>query len=223
MNTIINNMGLAATLILAAILTVAFAVAMFVTNKKSIANKTAMFLANVAEGIHEDAMTFYADAAIATRFLVMKAGSDADHAVAAGAADLPIGICTDEATDAEDPIAIALFSASSKTRKVVASEAITKGSPIYTAASGKVQNEPAIAGTYYRIGRARAAAAADGDVVEIETHLPVKVVILAALTSPDTADGSDAATTQALANAIKDDIQALEAALTSPAELMVLA
>jgi hypothetical protein len=181
--------------------------------------------ANVAEGVHEDAITKRADGAIATRFLLVKEGSDDDHVAACGASDFPVGIASDEAEAAEDPVAVQFLNATSLTRKVVASEAIDVGETIYTAASGKVQNEPAAAGTFYRIGVAKQDSAADGDVIEIETHAPVKVVVIAALTSTDgtAAGAADLAALKTEAEKIGDDVRAIGAALATAAEVKVLA
>lgn len=113
------------------------------------------------------------DAAIATRHLIYKEGSTAGTGAAVcGAADKPLGTIDNIETDTGIAQNVMLFGIGDHTRKVVASEAITIGQDIYTAASGKVQNQPAAAGSYYKIGRALTAAAADGDVIEIEPFPP---------------------------------------------------
>lgn len=125
---------------------------------------------NIAEGTHCGNVTKLTDAAIATRFLCVKIGSDADHiAVCSAVTDVPIGICTDEADAAEEPVNVALFGSAENTRKVVAGAAINAGALVATMASGKVQTAVA---TQYPIGRAITAAAADGDVIEIDPILP---------------------------------------------------
>ena len=95
----------------------------------------------------------------------------------AGVADAPVGIMTDEADAAEKLVDVQLFGASSRTILMVASEAITAGSEVYTAASGKVQNEPVVAGTYYRVGLALTAAAADLDELSVDPRDPVKYIV----------------------------------------------
>ena len=135
-------------------------------------------LANIAEGTHEGGMvTKLADGAITTRFLIGKVGSDINHVVACGASDDPLCVIEDEAAAAEDPMNVVLFGSAGRTLKVVASEPISAGARVYTAASGKVQDLPASNGTYYRIGRALQAAAADGDVIEIDPCFPVAEVV----------------------------------------------
>ncbi len=179
-------------------------------------------LANVAEGFYPGRKTYKTDAAVGTRYLLGKIGSDLSHVAVCGAADKPLGIISDEAAAAEDLVNVDLLGTTTETKIGVASEAIAVGADVYTAADGKVQDEPAAAGTYWRIGKALSAAGADDDQIEFDPHAPVRVVVLAELTAPDTADGSDAGTTQTLANALKADLAALEAALATPAEIKLL-
>jgi hypothetical protein len=134
-------------------------------------------MANIGEGVHAGTITKKADAAIATRYLVVKIGSDIDHVAVAGTADIALGIASDEPAAAEDLVAVQLLGSSGETRKVVASAAITAGDFVVTAASGKVRTLPAITGIYYIIGRALIAAAADGDLVEIDPCLPTQRVV----------------------------------------------
>ncbi len=132
---------------------------------------------NVAEGTHHGSITKKTDAAIATRFLLGKFGSDVDHVAVNGANDKPLGIITDEAAAAEDLVNVAFLGASGGTRKCVASEAIALTDELFTAANGKVQNLPAGAGTYYKVGRPLQTAGADGDILEFEPCFPLAVVV----------------------------------------------
>lgn len=181
-------------------------------------------LANAIDtGTHDGAITKVTDAAIG-RYIVVKEGATPGSTVAAcGAGDLPLGVTVNEAAAAADRIPVAPL-AMNGTKLLTASEAITIGDTIYTAASGKVQNEPASAGTFYRIGRALSAAAADGDLIEVETHAPVKVVVIAALTSTNgtAAGAADLAALKTEAEKIGDDVRALGAALATAAEVKVL-
>jgi hypothetical protein len=119
------------------------------------------------------------DAAIATRHLLYKEGSSPGTGAAlCGAGDLPLGTID----NIESSTGIAqnvLLLGKEKTVKMVASEAISIGDWLYTAASGKVQNEPGSAGTYYRVGRALTAAGADGNVIEVESHMPQLTKVIA--------------------------------------------
>ncbi|MEK9752266.1 MAG: hypothetical protein VW338_03515 [Rhodospirillaceae bacterium] len=149
-----------------------------------------LLAANIAEGTHRDGRQKRVDAVVSTRFLLAKAGSDVDHVDICGASDQPVGVMNDEAEAIEDFINVQWLNASEQSRKVVASEAITVEADIYAAASGKVQNEPTIAGTYWLIGKARLAAAADGDVIEAELHEPIKVVVVAAQSQDSLTDST---------------------------------
>lgn len=128
-------------------------------------------------GTHVGNVTRKTDAAITTRNLLGKVGSDEDHIAVAGANDQPIGVITDEAAAAEEVVNVALLGAADATRKVVAAEAIAAGADVYPAANGKVQDTPAGAGTYYKIGVALCAAAADGDPIEIMPCVGQKLVV----------------------------------------------
>lgn len=124
--------------------------------------------ANIAEGQHAGTITYKTDAAITTRFLVGKIGTDAAHIAVAGAADIPLGVITDEAAAAEELVSVAVLGCAGTTLKVVASAAIAAGAFVVADAGGKVKTLPATTGTYYILGRALNAAAADGDTVEID-------------------------------------------------------
>jgi hypothetical protein len=186
---------------------------------------TAFALANAIDtGTHDGPITRIADAAI-SRYLLVKVGATDTSVDVNGVTDRPLGTTTNEASAANDRIPVKLLS-EDETSLMIASEALVVGDVIYTAASGKVQNEPATAGTYWRIGRALTAAAADGDVVEVMTNPPIKVVVIAAFTSTD---GTAAAASASLANLaaeaekIGDDVRSIRAALTGgPAEIKCL-
>ncbi len=133
---------------------------------------------------------------------------------------------------AEDNLNVNLLGPASSTQKAVASEAIAVGDSVFTAASGKVQNEPAGAGTYYLVGRALTAAAADGDIVEIEPQSPQRTVVIATLGNIDAEIGGltigasySQAEVQALrdkAEELADDVRALATALSAPSLVKVL-
>jgi hypothetical protein len=134
--------------------------------------------ANIGEGTHPDgALAKRADAAITDRHRLVKFGSDANHIALCGAGDLPLGPCPDEPEAAEDPCAVLALGAVRGTVKMVASEAIDAGEQVYTAASGKVQDLPGGAGTYYLVGTAATAAGAADEEIEVIPSYPIKVVI----------------------------------------------
>lgn len=180
-------------------------------------------LANIAEG-SQATPTYYTDAAIG-RYLLLKKGSDVRHVALCGAANRPIGNSEDESDAAEKTLSVRPFATSSETQLVVASEAIAADVDVYTAASGKVQDEPAVAGTYWKVGRSRRAAAADGDPFEIYPCDPLKLIVVAAFTSTDgtAAAAADLAALKVEAEKIGDDVRALGTALATPALVKVLA
>lgn len=120
-----------------------------------------------------------ADAALSTRYLLVKRGSDAGHFAVCGASDCPLGPCMDEPSAAEIEATISLLGAIEGTIPVVGSEAIAVDEDLYTAANGKVQNTPAAAGTYWRVGRSFTACSGDGDTFRMVPCFPQKVIIVA--------------------------------------------
>lgn len=184
-------------------------------------------------GTHK-ALARRSDAAHSYTHLLIKAGSDAGHGAVCGAANYPIGTTTDSPDAAEYLFHVTPLNSSEHTRKVRVATALAAGIDLYTAANGFAQGEPAVAGTYYRIGRSVAAAvqeSAGNYIQEFAPCAPVKVVIIGALTSSQNATtaATDLATSEALANALKAsfnalqaDVAALTAALATPAEVKVL-
>jgi len=133
--------------------------------------------ANIGEGTHEGGITKLADAVISQRHLLGKHGSDVDHVALCGASDSPLGTITDEATAIEDPVAVDMLGQGASTKKMVASEPMTYDAEVFTAAGGKIQGLPVVAGTYYRVGKLLKSAAADNDVVEVASHVAIELVI----------------------------------------------
>lgn len=149
-------------------------------------------------GTHFGPITKVADAAIARNLLVRM--TSATNVDLCGASQRPLGVASENETSASTQRIPVNPMALTGTKILVASEPIAVDAEIYTAASGKVQDLPAAAGTYFRVGRALTSAAADGDPIEVETHAPIRVVVLA--------------------NAA--DLAALKAAATAPCEIMYL-
>lgn len=116
-----------------------------------------------------------ADGAIATRHLLMKKGTDDVDVATCGASNVPLGTVDNTVADNEEVDLLLL--GGERTQKMVASEALGVGELLFTAASGKVSNLSATSGTYYQVGVALTAAAADGDVMEVLTCPPVKVTV----------------------------------------------
>ena len=128
-------------------------------------------------GTHEDGkVPFVAEEAFATRHLLAKKGTGATQILNGTANAKPWGTCLDE-PGAGDGATVAVLGAVRGTLLMRASEAIAVGADVYTAAAGKVQDLPAGAGTYYKVGVAITAAAADGDLFEVAPCHPVATVV----------------------------------------------
>jgi hypothetical protein len=137
-------------------------------------------LANIAEGTHGDGcVTKLADAAQALRHVLVKIGSDADHvAVTTANTEIPLGVCDDEASAAEDNVNIQILGNKQGTILMVAHAAIDAGDMLVPAAAGRVQTIDGLSSvTTYIVGRALNAATTQGDLVEVQHCMPVQRVI----------------------------------------------
>lgn len=135
---------------------------------------------NIAEGVHGDGcVAKLTDAAIALRNVLVKIGSDISHvAVTTAGTEIPLGVVNDEASAAEENVNVILLGQKQGTVLMVASTVITAGDLLQAAANGKVAPVgTGGAGTYYIVGRALNAAAADGDLVEVAHCVPVQRVV----------------------------------------------
>ena len=124
-------------------------------------------------------ITQFADAAIALEFAAVKVGSDASHVViTAASTDVPLGIAESKTDAAEDAVAVRLFGKGGDTKVAVAGAAILRLARVICTAAGKlITLQTTVNGTYYCVGRALTAAAADGDVFELDDCHPYPVVI----------------------------------------------
>jgi hypothetical protein len=125
---------------------------------------------------HHNALTRLTDAAIATPWLLVKTGTDANHIAVTGVTDTPYGIVTDTAVAAEEVVPVELLGVSNRTFGGVASGAIAAGDDLVPGASGKVRKLPSTTGTYYIIGTALTASA-DGDGVEYAHCHPIQRIV----------------------------------------------
>ncbi len=115
-----------------------------------------------------------AEAALTLAHTVVKQGAAAGEANVCGAADRPLGVVAGTAAQDE---AVDVQVLNGQPVSMVAGEAVAIGEGCYTAASGKVQNKPSGAGTYYCVGTALEAASADGDVITVLGQPPSVYVI----------------------------------------------
>lgn len=128
-------------------------------------------------GIHTTGVVpLAAEETITTRYLLVKKGTAANGFVTGTASVMPWGICQDEPTSG-NKAAIAMLGAITGTTRMRANGVIAAGAEVYTAAGGKVSTLSATAATYYKVGRAVTAAAADGDLIEVVPCYPVAVVV----------------------------------------------
>jgi hypothetical protein len=134
-------------------------------------------LANIAEGTHGSSnITKLTDAAITGRYKVVKFGSDAAHvAIIAAATDVPLGICSDEASGAELPVNVGVFGGSVGTKKVLLGGTVAAGDEL-SSSNGTAIKLPTATGTYYPFGRALAAGVS-GETIEFQPGLPVARVV----------------------------------------------
>lgn len=124
------------------------------------------YLANIAEGDRlTGAIPKRTDGALG-RGLLVKAGSDSDHVVVAGAADTPFLATTDEGAVAEDLVNCRALACSPGTIKLVASANIAYGDQVVPAANGQIATIAAGAGNYYVVGIAIQAGGAN-DPIEV--------------------------------------------------------
>lgn len=136
-------------------------------NKK----KRAAWLANGRVGAATGCVTRFAEAALATRYVLVKKGTADDEVLVCGATDRPLGVIQDSAA-LDEEVSVQLLGGSIGSVPMVASKAIDVNDLVYTAAAGKVTDTSG-AGVYC-VGVALTAAAADGDVFDvapIHTHV----------------------------------------------------
>ncbi len=148
---------------------------------------------NVAEGTHQGQVTRLLDSSVSTRNLIGTQGSQANEVAVCDASDLPLGVITDTGEEA-GAVNVCLLSNSPSTVLMVASEAISAGEDVYTAANGLVQDQPSIAGTYYHVGRALTPASGNGSPLEVMPIAPRKTLVLNAFVGTPATDLNSLAT-----------------------------
>lgn len=136
----------------------------------------------IADGIHAEHLTKLADAAFTARYLLVTAGTDADHVALADASHAAYGVAY-EAPSANDvaagvPIRVDLLG-KGKTKLMVASAAIAAFATVVQDAAGQVKTLPTSGGgTAFVVGKALTAATGANDVLEVqEVPVPYAVTI----------------------------------------------
>lgn len=120
---------------------------------------------------HECSVRRTNDAAITARHLLWKKGATDGGVALNGATDCPLGTIDNTETGTGKGETILLLGRG-PTKKMVASEAISAGEQVYTAANGQVQDTPTGASVYL-VGTALTAALAAGDLLEVADCTPV--------------------------------------------------
>ncbi|WP_309398537.1 capsid cement protein [Cerasicoccus maritimus] len=143
--------------------------------------------ANVATGVHEGGLTRKLSYAISERYLLGAGTLSESEVTLCGSDQMPLGVITDSGS-AGDYVNVAPLGNASSTLLMVASEAITAGSPVYVADDGQVQNEPEFAGEYYHVGHALSSASTAGDLIEVIPQTPAKTIIIDAFTGTASSD-----------------------------------
>lgn len=136
---------------------------------------TAGFDACNTGGTHACGVTRMAEVAFPIPHVLVRQGTADNEVLLGTAAARPIGTVAD-AVLIDQPVGVYLLSGGGQTLQMIASEAITAGEDVFAAADGEVQDLPAGAGTYYRVGLALTAAAS-GDLVEVMPCFPEPVVV----------------------------------------------
>ena len=143
------------------------------------ADQTPQF-ANIGEGQSSTGCkSYFPDAALANRFMIVKIGSDQYHCAATAATtDIPLGIAMDsaDAANLDVPINIGLLGCMTGTGKVLLGGTVAAGDFLATGAAGTAVIMPTTTGTWYRIGRALSAGVS-GDVIEFAHEVPGKYII----------------------------------------------
>jgi len=123
-------------------------------------------------GVHPDGViTEKSGAALPLQNALVKY-DDAGNAVAAGAADIPVGAVNDTAEAAGEYVGVSLLGSRAGTVVLVASAAIAKGAKLAPAAGGKVKTAAA---AEIQVGVAVTSASADGDEIEVAHNAPFKL------------------------------------------------
>ena len=125
--------------------------------------------------------TAVADTAFTSRYLIAKRGAY-DYSIAiAGPGDTPYGVVPDMTpatdTDLSYPLPVNILGLNEDTERMIASSAIAIDNLITTDASGQVRPVPSAAGTYWVLGKAKTAAVAQNDQVEVIPCFPHQVTI----------------------------------------------
>ena len=121
--------------------------------------------------------TAVADAPFTSRYLIAKRGANYYSIAIAGQGDTPYGVVPDMTpttdTDLSYPLPVNILGLNEDTERMIASGAINIDDLITTDAAGQIRSiTPLPAGTYWVLGKAKTAAVAQGDQVEVIPCFP---------------------------------------------------
>lgn len=123
--------------------------------------------------------TAVADAAFTSRYLIAKRGANPYSIAIAGPGDIPYGVVPDMTpttdTDLSYPLPVNILGLNEDTERMIAGAAIAIDALITTAAGGQVQAVPSASGTYWVTGKAKTAAVAQNDQVEVIPCFPYQL------------------------------------------------
>jgi hypothetical protein len=123
--------------------------------------------------------TAIADAAFTSRYLIAKRGAITDSIAIAGVGDTPYGVVPDMTpttdTDLSYPLPVNILGLNEDTERMIASSAIAIDSLLTTDAAGQIRTVPSASGTYWVLGKAKTAAVAQNDQVEVIPCFPYQL------------------------------------------------
>ena len=145
--------------------------------------KSRVEFANIGEGTRESghASLLYdtnASPVTGTRYLLIKASTDADHMTTCGAGDVPLGIAQDafDANNTDVPINVAILGAAKGTQRVVTDGSIASGNYVKTGANGQATvATTGLAGIFGVAYFGTDTSANAGDIITVITTLPSKL------------------------------------------------
>jgi hypothetical protein len=147
-------------------------------------SRVAAFLANNAIIVNitpKGRTTAVADAAFTSRYLIAKRGASEYSIAIAGQGDIPYAVVPDMTpttdTDLSYPLPVNILGLNEDTERMIASGAIAVDSLLTTDAGGQVRQVPGTAGTYWVLGKAKTAAVAQNDQVEVIACFPYQVTV----------------------------------------------
>jgi hypothetical protein len=125
--------------------------------------------------------TAVADAAFTSRYLIAKRGAYYYSIAIAGQGDTPYGVVPDMTpttdTDLSYPLPVHILGLNEDTERMIASGAINIDALLTTDAAGQIRAVPSAAGTYWVLGKAKTAAVAQNDQVEVIPCFPYQLTV----------------------------------------------